>query len=144
MKKLVLGHKHFLMRAINLVLLLAIVLVYQNLASVRAKEDAAIEAKNAEILAEAAAGAYSDGIYQGSAAGFGGDIVVEVTVKDGNIAKIDILSHDGEDDEYFNNAKSLTEDILAAQSTDVDTVSGATYSSNGIIGAVNNALEEAE
>lgn len=82
----------------------------------------------------------SDGQYQGSANGYGGKINVEVTVKNKKITQIDILSAPNETDSFFNRAKSVISSILSAQSADVDTVSGATYSSRGIIGAVKNAL----
>lgn len=55
---------------------------------------------------------------------------------------IDIVSAPGETDSFFQRAKGVIDEMLTAQSTDVDVVSGATYSSNGIIGAVKNALLE--
>ena len=49
-----------------------------------------------------------------------------------------------EDAAYFDAASSLLDTILEEQSTDVDTVSGATFSSNGIIHATEDALRKAE
>ncbi len=47
-----------------------------------------------------------------------------------------------DNDEFFNRAKTeVISSILSSQSVDVDTVSGATYSSKGIIEAVTNVLE---
>ena len=89
------------------------------------------------------AGDYKDGEYTGSARGFGGLITVKVTIKNGKIAKVSIVSAPGEDAAYFNKAKSLTGIIAKRNSTNVDAVSGATYSSNGIIMAVRNALSKA-
>lgn len=89
------------------------------------------------------AGDYKDGEYTGSARGFGGLITVKVTIKNGKIAKVSIVSAPGEDAAYFNKAKSLTGTIAKRNSTNVDAVSGATYSSNGIIMAVRNALSKA-
>jgi uncharacterized protein with FMN-binding domain len=86
---------------------------------------------------------YKDGVYNGEAEGFGGLIKVEVTINSGKIEKIDVLSHDDEDEAYYNLAQSVIDDILDSQSTDVDVASGATFSSNGIINAVKNALEKA-
>ena len=81
-----------------------------------------------------------DGTYKGSANGYGGKITVNVTVSKKTMTAIDVVSAPGETDSFFNRAKGVIDEMLTAQSTDVDVVSGATYSSNGIIGAVKNAL----
>ena len=86
--------------------------------------------------------AWLDGVYTGSGSGFGGDVKVEVTVQDGKIASIKVLSHkDGSS--YMSKAKSVINRIISKQTTNVDTVSGATFSSQGIIKAVRNALRKA-
>ncbi len=87
---------------------------------------------------------YKDGIYNGEAKGFGGTVAVEVTVENGKINKIDVTSHEKEDAAYFDSAIYVIDEMIDEQSTDVDTVSGATFSSNGIIGAVKDALGKAE
>lgn len=81
-----------------------------------------------------------DGEYTGSANGYGGTVTVKVTVASKTIKSIDIVSAAGETDSFFSRAKGVIDEIISAQSVDVDVVSGATYSSNGIIGAVKNAL----
>ena len=81
----------------------------------------------------------ADGVYKGSATGFSGPVTVAVTIMDKKIISIDILSST-DDEAFFNRAKGVIDRIIASQSFDVDVVSGATYSSNGIIGAVKNAL----
>ena len=79
----------------------------------------------------------ADGTYEGSANGFSGKIKVSVVIKNQTIRSINILSN-SDDEAFFNRAKEgVTASILAKQSTDVDTVSGATYSSRGIMNAVN-------
>ena len=88
-------------------------------------------------------GGYKDGIYQGSGTGFGGTITVQVTVTDHKIAAINIVDASNETASYFANAQGVISKILASQSPNVDAVSGATYSSNGIITAVQNALSQA-
>ena len=80
-----------------------------------------------------------DGVYQGSGTGYRGDITVAVKIKDNQIASIEILSA-SVDEPFFGRAKGLIYQIIKKQSTKVDTVSGATYSSKGIISAVKNAL----
>lgn len=88
-------------------------------------------------------GTYADGVYTGTAAGFGGDITVQVTISGGKITDIAIVSAPGETAAYFAKAKGVISGILAAQSPNVDAVSGATYSSNGMINAVKRALSQA-
>ncbi|MFR9275992.1 FMN-binding protein, partial [Finegoldia magna] len=83
-----------------------------------------------------------DGQYIGAAQGFNGPIKVRVTVKERSIAKIEILSHH-DDNPYFQRASRVISRILGKPGKSVDTVSQATYSSRGIINAVNNALSKA-
>ena len=82
-----------------------------------------------------------DGVYTGSGQGFRSVITVAVAVSGGKIAAIEIVSA-GDDEPYFSNAKGLIGSVIAAQSTSVDTISGATYSSKGILVAIKNALEQ--
>ena len=86
-------------------------------------------------------GGFADGIYTGHGSGFRGTTTVEVTVQNGSITDITVTSYQ-DDDRFFNRAKSsVISEILSEQSIDVDTVSGATFSSNSIKEAVANALE---
>lgn len=87
---------------------------------------------------------YKDGSYTGSAQGFGGAIEVQVTLKDDEITDIQVTSAPGEDSAYLSQGEGVISSIISAQSTDVDTVSGATFSSTGIINAVVDALGKAE
>ena len=88
----------------------------------------------------AAEGAFTDGVFTGSSNGYGGEITVQVTVENGQITDISILSAPGETDPYFSLAQSLLDTVKQRQTWEVDTVSGATYSSRGILGAIRNAL----
>ena len=99
------------------------------------------ETENAAENTQTATGSFelADGVYKGSATGFSGPVTVAVTIMDKKITSIDILSST-DDEAFFNRAKGVIDRIIASQSFDVDVVSGATYSSNGIIGAVKNAL----
>jgi len=87
---------------------------------------------------------YKDGTYTGSGIGFKGRTTkVSVTIADGKITKIETLSY-GDDREWYERAESgVVPSIISKQSTSVDTVSGATYSSKGIISAVKDALSQA-
>ena len=88
-------------------------------------------------------GKYTDGSYSGSAQGFRGAVQVSVTVENGYISDIEILSYK-DDRQYFSRAESqIISSILSSQDTNVATVSGATFSSKGIINAVSNALATA-
>ena len=83
-----------------------------------------------------------DGIYEGTSEGFNGPIKVRVTISKGSITKVEILSHK-EDGKYFAKAKSVISKILGKPGKSVDTVSEATFSSRGIINAVNDAVSKA-
>lgn len=86
---------------------------------------------------------YVDGTYYGSASGFGGTIQVKVVISGGMISDITIVSANSETPSYLSSAKAVISRILAAQSPNVDTISGATYSSTGIVNAVKKALSQA-
>lgn len=88
-------------------------------------------------------GGYADGTYEGTGTGFGGTIRVQVVVSGGKITSITILDASAETPSYLEQAKAVIANILSSQNPNVDAVSGATYSSNGIIEAVQNALAKA-
>ena len=147
-------YQNFLLRAANLLLILAVLWQYQQVAVVRAaaaaerqQEIDAVEAYNASILqaeqeAEAEPG-LRDGIYEGSAFGFGDLITVSVTIQGGRMTDISVLDASGEDRPYYNQSLPLLDQMLSSQSTEVDTVSGATLTSEGLIDAVADALGKA-
>ncbi len=83
-----------------------------------------------------------DGVYNGSASGYGGEIRVKVTVSNGKISDIKVESH-SETPEYYDRCSGIIPNIISSQSTNVDGVSGATYTSNGIKAAVADALKSA-
>lgn len=93
--------------------------------------------------AAAAAGSWQDGTWTGTAQGYGGDVTVSVTIANKKITAIEVVSASGETPSFFSRAKAIIPKIIEAQNPDVDVVSGATYSSNGIINAVKNALTKA-
>lgn len=80
-----------------------------------------------------------DGVYTGTGQGRNGPITVSVTVSAGEIAGIEVTGH-GETPRYFSSAKGVIDSILSAQSTEVDAITGATISSEGIKAAVADAL----
>jgi len=150
--------KKFWIRVCNVVVIVAAILGYNQVAKAHEAANAAAKAEadaiNAEVEAamaemeadgsdDSAFGVYADGVYQGTADGFGGDITVEVTIENGVITDLAIISAENEDGAYLTMAEDIIDDILEAQSADVDTISGATFSSTGIRNAAAAALEEA-
>ena len=146
-------YKNFLLRAVNLLLILGVLWQYQQVALVRAaavsqrkQEIAEVEAYNASVLqaqAEQTQSGYRDGTYEGSAFGFGDVIRVSVTIRNGKMTDIAVLDASGEDKPYYKQALPLLDEMLAVQSAGVDTVSGATLTAEGLIGAVEDALGKA-
>ena len=110
----------------------------ENQADADSEADSSDEAEESEDLA------YKNGTYTGDGQGFGGNIQVQVTLENDTITDIQVVSAPGEDSAYLSQGQGVISTILAAQSTDVDTISGATFSSTGIINAVNDALGKAE
>ena len=109
------------------------------------KEDAGeADSTDAEEESDDSENVYKDGTYTGSAQGFGGAITVQVTLVNDEITDIQVTGAPGEDSAYLSQAEGVISSIISAQSTDVDTVSGATFSSTGIINAVVDALGKAE
>ncbi|MBM4236676.1 MAG: FMN-binding protein [Firmicutes bacterium] len=87
--------------------------------------------------------AVPDGIYQGSAPGLSGPILVEVEVSGGVVTRIDVLDHDETPTYFIESYPLIPELIIAEQSFDVDTKTGATLSAKGIVEAVQAALAAA-
>ena len=87
---------------------------------------------------------YQDGTYTGKARGYSGFVTITLTIKDGKITEIANTNTDT--GSYFRKAwKVLQPAILERQSADgIDTISGATYSSQGILGGAQQALASAK
>ncbi len=144
--------RNYIGKLASLVLILAVLFAYQSVAKAREAqvaqnqaEIAEIDAYNRELLRQQGGGSasYEPGTYTGEGQGFGGAITVSVTVSETEIEAIEVLTHAGEDPAYFSTAESVVDAVLRAQGTDVDTASGATFSSLGLLDAINAALEEA-
>ena len=82
---------------------------------------------------------WKDGVYTGEGMGHNGKISVEVEIVGGRIKRITPLEN-SEDVPYWQKAEGLIGSILEQQSTQVEAVSGATYSSEGLRQAVADAL----
>lgn len=161
---------HFKIKVVNLLLIAAVIYVYNlNLSLWEARENLKVQEARAdmaqqqwnelqdnldelvkqygnkpeELTQSVPKSQWKDGTYEGEGKGFAGNITVQVVIEDGVIKSIEISDYGNDDKAYVNMAKGLVGDILNTQSTNVDTVSGATFSSNGIISAVQAALEKA-
>ena len=86
---------------------------------------------------------YKEGIYYGTAEGYSGNVSVAVVIQEKSIKAI-LITETSDDEAFFQRAMGVVKNVLKTQRTEVDTVSGATYSSKGIIAAVKAALKEAE
>lgn len=146
-------------RLIGMVFIALFFGMYQWVAVARAKviaeneaEIAEVEAYNRQIEEKMAADAgaaenekakFKDGTYEGAGEGYGGMIELAVVIANGCIDSIEVTDHSTEDGAYYSLAEGLLADIIKKQSEEVDAVTGATFSSEGLIEAVKAALEEA-
>lgn len=162
---------HFKLKLINFIVIVGILYIYNiNLDLWETKEVLQTEQKKAElatqtltelessldsILAEytkqneeakEAEETYlwKDGTYEGIGSGFAGKLTVSVTIEKGVITDIQLVDSGSDDAAYVNMAVGVIDDILSEQTSEVDAVSGATFSSNGIMEAVAEALSQAE
>ena len=124
-----------------------VVMVYSTVQTVEkrnsiAKQQAKEQAKEQAVGSEVSTDNLRDGEYEGTATGYGGPLTVRITIKDGKLTDIKVISQT-ETPEYFNRAKAVIDKILSSGSVDVDSVSGATISSNAIKKAVADALRKA-
>ncbi len=106
--------------------------------------EAEITVAGEEEAAPEVAGNYKDGTYEGTGKGNNGDIKVEVIVKDGNIISVELKDHSETEGIYEAAEKGVVADVIKKQTFDVNAVSGATNTSNGIKEAVNDALSKAQ
>ena len=141
--------REFWVRLVSMLAIVGILLGYNSVLDARAKEDE-IARLSAQVAGNRRSDSenggstnYKDGTYTGEADGFGGTIQVEVKIEKTKIAEINVISAEKEDGAYLSMAKDIIPQIIDAQNADVDTISGATFSSTGIKNASEQALEKA-
>ena len=88
-------------------------------------------------------GALKDGVYEGSGTGMGGKINVSVTITDGKIVKVEVLNHAETEGIGAVALPKYVEQTIEKQSTDLDSITGATVTLNGYKEAVVEALSKA-
>ena len=143
--------KEFIVRLFSLLAIVGVLFGYNEVLDVRAKDEeiaklnAQLEVQSSGAGSDSESGSdsgdgagYKDGTYTGEADGFGGTVKVEVIVK-----KVEVTSAEKEDSAYLAMAEDIIPKIIEAQSAEVDTISGATFSSTGIKNAAEQALEQA-
>lgn len=139
--------KNFIIRAGSLAMIVLMLFGYNEVLNVRAKDEqiAKLQASLDEDTANTgqSPNSYTDGTYEGEGTGFGGPIDVKVTIKNGQMKDVEIISAENEDGTYLETAKGVISKILDAQTPEVDVMSGATFSSTGIKDAVADALQKA-
>ena len=141
--------REFWIRLVSMLSVVGILLGYNAVLDARAKDEeiarlsAQLGGDTTRAETGAAVTAYEDGTYIGEADGFGGKIQVEVKIEKSKITEINVVSAEKEDGAYLSMAKDIIPKIIDSQSADVDTLSGATFSSTGIKNASEQALEKA-
>ena len=141
--------REFWVRLVSMLAIVGVLLGYNSVLDVRAKEDeiawlsVQVAGNGQSDSGNGGSTNYKDGIYTGEADGFGGTIQVEVKIEKSKIAEINVISAEKEDGAYLSMAKDIIPKIIDAQSADIDTISGATFSSTGIKNASEQALEKA-
>lgn len=133
-----------LAKVVNLAVVITVLMAFSGWVSEARAHDAAVEEQI--IAAERAAhrGPYAtDGVFTGAAEGFGGLVEMQVTIEDGYIASVDIVDASHEDDAWLDMAIVLLDRIEREQTTNLDVVSGATYTSAGILNGTSEALRQA-
>lgn len=116
-------------KCLSLILVLAMVLC------MAAYGAAPVQAENANL--------FTPGTYTGVGAGKNGDITVEVTFSADKIERITVVSHSETPSLSDAAITNIPTQIVESQSLGVDAVSGATYTSNGIVEAVADAVKQA-
>lgn len=84
-----------------------------------------------------------DGVFSGQAQGFAGTVIVDVTISGGKVTDIKARPHQETPFIADPAIETLTQNMLAAQSADVEVVSGATYTSKAFIKSVEQAIKQA-
>lgn len=132
----------FIVKLCNVVLVAVLVAGFSLWANQTAAADAAVQEQITAAERAANRGPFgTDGTFTGSAQGYGGPVTMQVVIKDGYIDDVQVLSAPNEDAPYLEQAVALLDVIKEQQTVNVDTISGCTYSSVGILNGTKEALE---
>lgn len=133
----------FFVKLLNVAAVCCLVVGFSLWANETASADAAVQQQIDDAERAAMRGAYAtDGTFTGSAQGYGGPVTMQVVIKDGYIDDVQVVSAPNEDAPYLEQAVALLDVIKEEQTVNVDTVSGCTYSSVGILNGTKEALDK--
>ncbi len=136
-------YEGFLLRCLGLAVALAALFSFTSWAQVANAHDEQIKAEILEAQRAMQRGSYAtDGVFQGEAEGYGGTVCVQVTIDNGFITQVELISAEGEGQAWLNMSLPLLDTIVQEQTTQIDVVSGATFSSSGILNGATRALEQ--
>ena len=143
MKALYNRYKYFLAKAMSLVAVAVVLMSFSQWAAAAYAHDQQVEEQIAEAERAANRGPFAtDGDFEGSAKGYGGTVTMRVTVLDGYVDAVEIVDASHEDDAWLDMCQGIPDAVVKAQSTGVDTVSGATYTSAAMLNACTEALRK--
>ena len=135
--------KYFAAKTVNLVAVVVALVMFSSWAAKANAHDEMVEQQIAEAERAANRGPYAaDGTFEGSAKGYGGMVKMQVVVVNGYIDSVTILDASQEDDAWLEMCLGLPAEIVKAQTTSIDVVSGATYTSAGILNGTTEALQK--
>lgn len=136
-------HQYTAAKALSLVAIVVTLGLYNIWAVDAAAADALARDQIAEAERASAVGPYAtDGVFAGSAEGYGGTVTTQVTIEGGWIVAVEIVDASQEDEAWLDMAQVLPERIIEAQTSGIDVVSGATFTSTGILNGVTEALQK--
>ena len=134
--------RNLITKTVNVAVIGALIAGFSLWAADANTADAMVQKQIQEAERAANRGPYAtDGVFTGTAQGYGGPVTTQVTVKGGYIDEVQVVDAPNEDGPYLEQAVKLIDDMLVKQTPNVDTVSGATFSSAGIINGAVQALE---
>ena len=135
--------RNFAIKAVNVGIVVGLVVWFSTWAAQTQEADAAVQKQIQEAERAANRGPYvTDGAFLGTAQGYGGPVTVRVTIENGYIDSLEIVSAENEDAPYLDQTRRLLTDVVNANTSAVDTVSGATFTSAGILNGATEALQK--
>ena len=135
--------KYFAAKAVNLAAVIVALVMFSGWAAQANAHDEMVEQQIAEAERAANRGPFAtDGTFEGSAQGYGGPVKMQVVIDNGYIDSVTIVDASQEDDAWLDMCVNLPAQIVKAQTTSIDVVSGATYTSAGILNGTTEALQK--
>ncbi len=133
----------FAFKAANVAVVVGLLAWFCSWAAQTQQADAAVQKQIQEAERAANRGPYvTDGAFLGTAQGYGGAITVRVSIENGYIEQLEIVSAENEDAPYLDQTRRLLTDVVNANTSAVDVVSGATFTSAGILNGTTEALQK--